>query len=69
MEEKIEPRRGESRGSLSNVTPLDFMRYMPLPTAAAPLKARQLGGAEETYSEAAIEEAATLLGRVDLESL
>ena len=67
--EEIESRRGKSRSSLSNVTPLDFIRYMPLPIAAAPVKSRLLGGAEEHYSDDALDEAAALLGGVNLETL
>lgn len=67
--DEVDSRRGKSRSSLSNVTPLDFMRYMPLPVAAAPIKSRSLGGAEKQYSDAALDEAAALLERVNLEPL
>ena len=67
--EEIESPRGKSRSSLSNVTPLDFIRYMPLPAAVAPVKSRPLAGADEQYSDAALDEAAALLERVNLEPL
>ena len=67
--EEIESRRGKSRSSLSNVTPLDFLRFMPLPVAAAPVKSRPLGGSQEQYTDATLDEAAALLGRVNLDPL
>lgn len=51
---------------MSNVTPLDFLRFMPLSIAAAPVKSRPLGGSEEQYTDATLDEAAALLGRVNL---
>lgn len=65
MEERPDPGRGKSRSSLTNVTPLDFIQFLPLSTRQAPTSFGELQEPERAHSSAAIREAASLLGNLD----